>query len=44
LDEKAVKEVVGTSEEPELTTMYMIVDTQEEVDQHIANLERKKSN
>ena len=27
LDEKAVKEVDGTSEEPELTTLYMIVET-----------------
>jgi len=34
LDEKALKEVDGTSEEPELTQLYMIVPTQEEADKH----------
>jgi len=42
LDEKAVKEVEGTSDEPELTTLYMIVETKEEVDKHTAKSLREK--
>lgn len=42
LDAKAVNEVEGTPEEPELTSLYMIVETQEEVDAHDAKLKMMK--
>lgn len=42
LDEKAAKEVEGTSEEPELTTLYMIVATQDEVEEHNEKTMREK--
>jgi len=42
LDEKAVKEVDGTSEEPELTTLYMIVASKDEADEHNDKLKVEK--
>lgn len=42
LDEKAVKEVEGTTEEPELTELYMIVPTQEEADKHNDKVKEEK--
>ena len=42
LDEKAKKEVEGTTEEPELTELFLIVPTQEEAEKHNNKLEEEK--